>query len=75
MATHSSILAWEIPWTEEPSKLHYGFAFRDTLFGGGSVFFLMQAFFQSVIGGLPAFDDGKDELRTRSLTATGEMGV
>ena len=21
MATHSSILAWEIPWTEEPSKL------------------------------------------------------
>ena len=22
MATHSSILAWEIPWTEEPSGLH-----------------------------------------------------
>ena len=21
MATHSSILTWEIPWTEEPSKL------------------------------------------------------
>ena len=21
MTTHSSILAWEIPWTEEPSKL------------------------------------------------------
>ena len=21
MATHSSILAWEIPWTEEPSEL------------------------------------------------------
>ena len=21
MATHSSVLAWEIPWTEEPSKL------------------------------------------------------
>ena len=21
MATHSSILAWEIPWTEEPSWL------------------------------------------------------
>ena len=21
MATHSSILAWEIPWTEEPDKL------------------------------------------------------
>ena len=21
MATHSNILAWEIPWTEEPSRL------------------------------------------------------
>ena len=21
MATHSSILGWEIPWTEEPGKL------------------------------------------------------
>ena len=21
MATHSSILAWEIPWTEKPSRL------------------------------------------------------
>ena len=23
MATHSSILAWEIPWTEEPDGLHF----------------------------------------------------
>ena len=23
MATHSSILAWEIPWTEETGKLQY----------------------------------------------------
>ena len=22
MATHSSIPAWEIPWTEEPGRLH-----------------------------------------------------
>ena len=22
MATHSSILAWRIPWTEEPSRLY-----------------------------------------------------
>ena len=22
MATHSSVLAWETPWTEEPSGLH-----------------------------------------------------
>ena len=23
MATHSSILAWEIPWTEKPDGLHF----------------------------------------------------
>ena len=23
MATHSSILPWEIPWTEEPSRLQF----------------------------------------------------
>ena len=23
MATHSSILAWKIPWTEEPGGLYY----------------------------------------------------
>ena len=28
MATHSSILAWEIPWTEEPGGLQ-------TVHGGG----------------------------------------
>ena len=22
MATHSNIRAWEVPWTEEPGKLH-----------------------------------------------------
>ena len=22
MATHSSILAWKVPWTEEPGRLH-----------------------------------------------------
>ena len=22
MATHSSILAWEMPWTEEPGRVH-----------------------------------------------------
>ena len=24
METHSSILAWKIPWTEEPGRLVYG---------------------------------------------------
>ena len=23
MATHSSILAWKMPWTEEPSRLQF----------------------------------------------------
>ena len=23
MATHSSVLAWESPWTEEPGGLHF----------------------------------------------------
>ena len=23
MATHSSILAWKIPWTEEPARLQF----------------------------------------------------
>ena len=30
MATHSSILAWRIPWTEEPSRLVDGVAKMDT---------------------------------------------
>ena len=31
MATHSSILAWKIPWTEEPGELQsvYGVAESD----------------------------------------------
>ena len=30
MATHSSILAWEIPWTEEPGGLQSGVAKSQT---------------------------------------------
>ena len=30
MATHSSILAWRIPWTEEPDRLQYMGYQRDT---------------------------------------------
>ena len=29
MATHSSILAWEIPWTEEPDGLYSTQAHKD----------------------------------------------
>ena len=34
MTTHSSILAWEIPWTEEPGGLHtvHGVAKSQTRF-------------------------------------------
>ena len=30
MATHSSILAWRIPWTEEPDRLQSVGSQRDT---------------------------------------------
>ena len=30
MATHSSILAWEIPWTEAPGRLQSGVTERQT---------------------------------------------
>ena len=43
MATHSSILAWRIPWTEEPGRLRFigsqrvgTFVFISITLGGGS---------------------------------------
>ena len=30
MATHSSIFAWKIPWTEEPGRLVHGVAKSQT---------------------------------------------
>ena len=39
METHSSILAWEIPWPEEPGKLlngsHGGHIVNDHIVNGG----------------------------------------
>ena len=29
MATHSSILAWKIPWTEEPGGLYSPWGFKE----------------------------------------------
>ena len=55
--------------------LLYSFAFWDTLLVVVLSFFLMQTFFQSAIGVLWVFDGRKDDLRTRSVTASGEMGV
>ena len=39
MATHSSILAWKIPWTEEPGRLQSapGLVFVGHLLGGSVV--------------------------------------
>ena len=31
MATHSNILAWEIPWTEEPGRLHSTWGHKGTI--------------------------------------------
>jgi len=30
MATHSSILAWRIPWTEEPGGLHVPWGHKES---------------------------------------------
>ena len=30
MATHSSLLAWEIPWTEEPGRLHSPWSLKES---------------------------------------------
>ena len=35
MATHSSTLTWEIPWTEEPGRLVHGVAESDTTLQAG----------------------------------------
>ena len=37
MASHSSILAWEIPWAEEPGGLIHGTAEWDTTEGLNTV--------------------------------------
>ena len=37
MASHSSILAWEIPWAEEPGRLIHGTAEWDTTEGLNTV--------------------------------------
>ena len=43
MATHSSTLAWKIPWTERPGRLAHGIAKSRTLLNDFTFFFL---FFQ-----------------------------
>ena len=43
MATHSSILAWRIPWTEEPGRLHHGVATSRTRLSDFTFTFLFHA--------------------------------
>ena len=40
MATHSSIFAWKIPWTEEPGRVQFmgSFVDADNLISGSSAF-------------------------------------
>ena len=56
MATHSCILAWEIPWTEEPGRLqsmgrkesdtterlHFHFSFLPTVFEVAIIIFILH---------------------------------
>ena len=39
MATHSSTLAWKIPWTERPGRLAHGIAKSRTLLNDFTFFF------------------------------------
>ena len=55
MAAHSSILAWRIPWTEEPGRLVHKVAESDTTLAGnhhqGHGYFFVPVF--SVIPHVP----------------------
>ena len=56
MATHSSILAWEIPWTEDPGRLqsmgckesdtterlHFHFSFLPTVYEVTVIIFILH---------------------------------
>ena len=42
MATHSSILAWRIPWTEEPVAILHGVTKSQTGLSDLSFFFLLS---------------------------------
>ena len=53
MGTHSSILAWEIPWTEEPGELQYRGSFSCHVHGF-SALALLTAFIDTTFF-LPIF--------------------
>ena len=49
MATNSSILAWEIPWIEEPDRLHQGTK-SGTRLGNYQFHFLFTALTKYLLG-------------------------
>ena len=50
MAIHSSILAWEIPWREEPGRLHSMCAKGETQLSMHAYAFQMQWSLQQWLG-------------------------
>ena len=56
MATHSSILAWRIPWTEEPGRLQFMGQQRDTTEETQQAHTQQQVFWKE-----------SDKVKTRSL--------
>ena len=66
MATHSSILAWEIPWTEEPGRLVHGVAESDTTLQAGISEVKASAWNVGDQGSIPGSgrfsEDGNDNL-------------
>ena len=56
MATHSSILAWEIPWTEEPGRLVHGVAESDTTLQAGISEVKASAWNVGDLGSIPGWE-------------------
>ena len=49
MATHSNILAWELPWTEEPGGLKKESDLIEQLNNSGKIHFLLKYLRQLIL--------------------------
>ena len=54
MATHSGILAWKIPWMEEPGRLH-GVAKSWTQLSNFTFFLVIYSFYYAVVSSFYAY--------------------
>ena len=52
MATHSSILAWRIPWTEEPGRLQSIGSQRVRHYGATNIFTFTHSFIKKMLSPL-----------------------